>query len=305
VFSRKSGKPVSEGVPGLYTPDGYWKSFNGQIDSVTTALHEDDAWVLGAATAQEDKQQIDNAVRQLYMRDFIANWDRFLADIQLNNSADLSQRINTARLLSGANSPLRRLVQNLSQVLTLSRNAPAPEDADKAQAQSNRATRTLEALFSNNDAAPTQAAVVTQAPEQLVTDHYAPMIELAQPLEKGGKTIVFDDFLKQVDELYRYLTAVQDAPTAACRRRAARRSAACRPAPVVCRAGCKPCSAIWRWAPAAIPSAATWKTCVSGLTLRWADSAVRRLPVVTRWCAAPAPRSPLTISRACLRRVPG
>jgi type VI secretion system protein ImpL len=37
------------------------------------------------------------------------------------------------------------------------------------------------------------------------------MIELAQPLEKGGKTIVFDDFLKQVDELYRYLTAVQDA----------------------------------------------------------------------------------------------
>lgn len=44
VFSRKSGKPVSEGVPGLYTPDGYWKSFNDQIDSVTTALHEDDAW---------------------------------------------------------------------------------------------------------------------------------------------------------------------------------------------------------------------------------------------------------------------
>ncbi|MBN4729270.1 hypothetical protein H3249_24230, partial [Escherichia coli] len=92
--------------PGLYTPDGYWKSFNDQIDSVTTALHEDDAWVLGATTAQEDKQQIDNAVRQLYMRDFIVNWDRFLADIQLNNSADLSQRINTARLLSGTNSPL-------------------------------------------------------------------------------------------------------------------------------------------------------------------------------------------------------
>lgn len=82
MFSRKSGKPVSEGVPGLYTPDGYWKSFNDQIDSVTTALHKDDAWVLGATTAQEDKQQIDNAVRQLYMRDFIVNWDRFLADIQ-------------------------------------------------------------------------------------------------------------------------------------------------------------------------------------------------------------------------------
>ncbi len=211
VFSRKSGKPVSEGVPGLYTPDGYWKSFNGQIDSVTTALHEDDAWVLGSTSAQEDKQQTDNAVRQLYMRDFIANWDSFLADIQLNNSADLSQRINTARLLSSSNSPLRRLVMNLSKVLTLSREAPSPADAAQAKEQNNRATRTLEALFSNNDGAPKQGAVMTQAPEQLVTDHYAPMIELAQPLEKGGKTIVFDDFLKQVDELYRYLTAVQDA----------------------------------------------------------------------------------------------
>lgn len=81
----------------------------------------------GSSHRPEDKQQIDNAVRQLYMRDFIVNWDRFLADIQLNNSADLSQRINTARLLSGTNSPLRRLVLNLSKVLTLSRTAPAPK----------------------------------------------------------------------------------------------------------------------------------------------------------------------------------
>ncbi len=148
--------------------------------------------MLGAAPPQEDKQQIDNAVRQLYMRDFIANWDRFLADIQLNNSADLSQRINTARLLSGANSPLRRLVQNLSQVLTLptahSAGRRGGRCPGKAQAQSNRATRTLEALFSHNECQCRAAGRRdSQAPEQLVTDHYAPMIELAQPLEKGGK----------------------------------------------------------------------------------------------------------------------
>ena len=113
VFSRKSGTPIAEGVPGLYTPDGYWQVFNKQIDNVTSALHEDD--ILLAPPASEDKQQTDNAVRQLYMRDFIANWDRFLADIQLNNSADLSSRINTARLLSASNSPLRRLVISLSR----------------------------------------------------------------------------------------------------------------------------------------------------------------------------------------------
>ncbi|QEM91217.1 type VI secretion system membrane subunit TssM [Kosakonia radicincitans] len=212
VFSRKSGKPVSEGLPGLYTPDGYWNTFNAKIAPVTASLHEDDSWVLGATTQPEDKQQTDNAVRQLYARDFIALWDSFLSDIQLNNSADLNQRINTARLLSGNNSPLRRLVLNLSQQLKLTRDEP--EDAEKAKnaGSTNRGTQMLETLFSNHDGAEqTTNAAASQTPEQRVTEHFAPIIELAQPLEKGGKTIVFDDFLKQVDELYRYLTAVQDA----------------------------------------------------------------------------------------------
>ncbi len=211
VFSRKSGKPVNDGIPGLYTPDGYWNSFNAQIAPVTASLHEDDAWVLGSTTQPEDKQQTDNAVRQLYARDFITIWDSFLSDIQLNNSADLNQRINTARVLSSNNSPLRRLVVNLSQQLTLVRDDPAAAEKEKSPESSNRGTQMLESLFSNHENNAAGNAAANQTPEQRVTEHFAPIIELAQPLEKGGKTIVFDDFLKQVDELYRYLTAVQDA----------------------------------------------------------------------------------------------
>jgi len=211
VFSRKSGKPVNDGIPGLYTPNGYWNSFNAQIAPVTASLHEDDAWVLGSTTQPEDKQQTDNAVRQLYARDFITIWDSFLSDIQLNNSADLNQRINTARVLSSNNSPLRRLVVNLSQQLTLVRDDPAAAEKEKSTESSNRGTQMLESLFSNRENSAAGNAAANQTPEQRVTEHFAPIIELAQPLEKGGKTIVFDDFLKQVDELYRYLTAVQDA----------------------------------------------------------------------------------------------
>jgi type VI secretion system protein ImpL len=209
VFSRKSGKSLSEGVPGLFTPDGYWKHVDAQLGPVTKALHTDDLWVLGSVQGQASAET-DNAVRQLYAQDFIAQWDAFLSDIQLNNSASLTQRINTARLLSGNGSPLRQLVVNLSQVLTLTRDLPQ-EDAKQAPAAS-ASDRTLNALFGGRDdtgAAP--VSVATLSPEQRVTEHYAPVTELAQPLEKGGKTLVFDDFLKQVDELYRYLTAVQDA----------------------------------------------------------------------------------------------
>ncbi|KJV35899.1 type VI secretion system membrane subunit TssM [Pantoea sp. SM3] len=211
VFSRKSGKSVNDGVAGLYTPDGYWQYVDKQIAPVTQALYQDDRWVLGGTTQQENSQQTDLAVRQLYMQDYIRQWEQFLSDIQLNNSADLAQRINTARLLSGNHSPLRQLVINLSKVLTLTRPITDDKAAQTAPpASDNSATRTLQALFSAPKASAAQNEA-NPAPEQVVGAHFASIIELAQPLQQGSKVMAVDDFLHQIDDLYRYLTAVQDA----------------------------------------------------------------------------------------------
>ena len=211
VFSRKSGRAIADAIPGLYTPEGYWNRFDKNIGAVTKALHDDDQWVLGGQVRGETQQQTDAAVRQLYISDYIRQWDGLLQDIQLNSSADLSQRINSARLLSSSNSPLRKLVINLSHYLVLEK---VPQGGDKAakpadSVSDNSATRTLQALFRSRQSSP--GAAVQQTPEQAVANHFAPIIELADPLEEGGKTIAFDDFLKQIDDLYRYLTAVQDA----------------------------------------------------------------------------------------------
>lgn len=212
VFSRKSGKSVNDGVAGLFTPDGYWQHVDKQIAPVTQALFQDDVWVLGGVASPENSQQTDLAVRQLYVQDYIRQWEQFLSDIQLNSSADLSQRINTARLLSGNHSPLRQLVVNLSKLLTLNRAQPDEQSTQAQPATGNSATRTLEALFSSSkaSAAPGQGAA-QQAPEQAVAVHFAPVLELAQPLQQGSKVLAVDDFLHQIDDLYRYLTAVQDA----------------------------------------------------------------------------------------------
>jgi len=210
VFSRKSGASASEGINGLFTPEGYWNNFNKNIDGVIAELHKDDIWVLGGHSQNEDQQQIDSAVRQLYLTDYIAQWEGLMQDIQLNNSASLAQRINTARLLSGNNSPLRRLVVNLSHYLMLER---LPEQGGEVkplpEVPSGRAAQTLQALFR----APQPTALVDSppSPEQAVNHHFAALIELAQPLEKGGSVLIFDDILHQIDDLYRYLTAVQDA----------------------------------------------------------------------------------------------
>jgi type VI secretion system protein ImpL len=214
VFSRRSGKAIADGVPGLYTPPGYWKRFDKQIDSVAKVLREDDQWVLNASAASQDREGLNAAVRQLYLGDYIRQWDAYLSDIQLNNVGSLTQRINSARLLSGNTSPLRNLVINLAYNLNLPASSPhlpagvANKVEQKKEALEGSNANTLNALFSSPQAALQEQGA---SAEQVVSNHFAPIIQLAQPLDKDGKVISLDDFLKQLDELYSYLTAVQDA----------------------------------------------------------------------------------------------
>lgn len=210
VFTRKSGKPLSEGISGLYTPDGYWNHFDQQIANVEASLHADDRWVLGNVADDSDKAQTDSAVRQLYIDDYIRQWDGLLGDIQLNNIANLSQRVDSARLLSSDNSPLRTLVIGLSHYLNLDKPAQASgaSAAGKSANADNSSARALNSLFNGGNAG---AQPALQTPEQKVSQHFASLLQLAQPLGQGGKAIVFDDFIKQIDDLYHYLIAAQDA----------------------------------------------------------------------------------------------
>ena len=47
VFTRKSGTPLTRGIAGLYTYDGYHKGFAKAVDAVTAKLAEEESWVLG------------------------------------------------------------------------------------------------------------------------------------------------------------------------------------------------------------------------------------------------------------------
>ncbi|CAI0746677.1 type VI secretion system membrane subunit TssM [Serratia entomophila] len=213
AFSRKSGKPVTDGVPGLFTSQGYWKAFNDNIDPVTDTLRKEDVWVLNSKTPDLKNADLIKTIRQLYMQDFISAWDALLGDIQLANIGNLGQRISSARLLSGNPSPMRSLLVNVSKNVTL-RDEKSDADSrsllDKTEERlSQNANRTLETLFTTRPA--NADGDVSAQPEQLVMAHFAPLLELAQSQGEGNKAIPFDSVLKQVDELYSYLTAVQGA----------------------------------------------------------------------------------------------
>ncbi len=180
---------------------------------MTDTLRKEDVWVLNSQTPEQKSADLTKTIRQLYMQDFISAWDELLGDIQLANIGNLTQRISSARLLSGNPSPMRNLLVNVSKNVTL-RDEKSDADSRSLLAKTEdrlnqNANRTLEALFTNRPA--NADGDVSAQPEQLVMAHFAPLLELAQSQGEGNKAIPFDSVLKQVDELYSYLTAVQGA----------------------------------------------------------------------------------------------
>ncbi|WP_431222879.1 type VI secretion system membrane subunit TssM [Serratia sp. L9] len=219
AFRRKSGKLAAEGIPGLYTPKGYWLAFNKRIDDVTQTLLREDGWVLNiseSALSKASQVDLQKTVRLLYMQDFISVWDALLADVELKNIANLNQRISTARLLSAGDSPLRNFLVNVVANIKLT---DEPERKDTSVTLSNAEKSAsgpghfLGNLFSNRGSAEggEESGDISSQPDQVVIKHFAPIIELAKGSEEGAKSIAFDTVLKQADGLYNYLIAVQSA----------------------------------------------------------------------------------------------
>lgn len=132
VFMRASGAPVTEGVPGLYTYDGYHKGFARAVDGVVKDLASEETWVLGikesetAKRAQTPggKEQLTNEVKRIYLQDYATHWERFVGDITLIKSNGLAHSIQTARILSAPDSPLVLLLRAVIREVTLSASDP-------------------------------------------------------------------------------------------------------------------------------------------------------------------------------------
>ncbi|NDL64389.1 type VI secretion system membrane subunit TssM [Acerihabitans arboris] len=204
-LARKSGLPITDGVPGLFTPEGYWHGFHPQVAATLGVLQHEDIWVLNQAMPRDDEDLSAN-VRYWYMNDFITRWDSFLGDIGLMPAPDLNRRINSARVLSGERSPLRSLVVNIAPVLALS--PPRAADAtlpDISRQFSAGTRRLLDSVFSRPDLQDEE-----RHPERVARDHYRDIIDLARPRNENGDAIMFDDILTQLGSVYRYLVALQD-----------------------------------------------------------------------------------------------
>ena len=134
VLRRRSGKSLSEPVPGLFTRPVFQEVVNRRIPDLVKAFAADD-WVWGGEDgASRVTARLASEVTELYERDYIDVWDAIVNDIEFVRFSTAEQTIEALGILSAATSPLRGLFGVVADNTNLLAAAPAPQSASESVA---------------------------------------------------------------------------------------------------------------------------------------------------------------------------
>lgn len=118
VLVRSSGKPLNDGIEGIFTYDGFHDVFLPQAVSVAERV-QNESWVLGpnneVAENQASLLALSRDVLDLYYNDFIARYDSILADIDIIPMESLSHAVEVTNVLSGPTSPLVNILTEVAK----------------------------------------------------------------------------------------------------------------------------------------------------------------------------------------------
>ena len=129
ILARNSGKPLNQGIPALYTYDGYHQRFTAAVEMlIATAALE--SWVLGPQAriipGTPEARALADEIRELYLRDYATRWSELLKDLGLVPPRDLKNAADMAEVLGNRDdSPLRKVLVAAARETELDR-PPAP-----------------------------------------------------------------------------------------------------------------------------------------------------------------------------------
>jgi type VI secretion system protein ImpL len=142
VFVRATGKPLTEGIPGFYTVDGFHKVLLPALGYATKQISSE-SWVLGTrselAPNSAEARRLEQDVIALYTADYAKQWDAMLTDLSVAPLRNPQQASQDLYLLASPQSPLRDLLASVARQLTLSQPPPGSPGAGATAAAGNAA----------------------------------------------------------------------------------------------------------------------------------------------------------------------
>jgi type VI secretion system protein ImpL len=216
VLERASGKPLTEGIPGMFTYDGYHKRFQSSVVQLTGLMALEEPWVLGLERSAADKARdaadigaLTDRVRRIYLENYVKEWDALLADVRLQRSSSLEKNIQIARTLSSPTSPHANFLRAVVRETTLiAPDSAAKNVVNKATETVRNTRKSLEDLLGPEGAA--KPVNTGKRIESIVDDHFDTLRRhMTAPAPNQAAPI--DETLKLFNDVYVYLTAVDTA----------------------------------------------------------------------------------------------
>ncbi len=221
VFVRASNKSLDNGIPALYTREGY-RAMQAVLNDRRLLLTLDESWVLGTqeqrGTAGKIADALDdrlvNEIRRIYLEEYRQTWEQFLAELRLAPTGNLTASINLVRVLSAPDSPLVKLVKAvaLETQLTETGRTTGAVSAQAAEIVKQGANNAVSRIFGSmaprigtGGDDPTRAGRIEKT---LVDDYFDAWRVMAGSPKEGGSV---EQLRLLLNELYSTLVATEQA----------------------------------------------------------------------------------------------
>ncbi len=196
LFVRASGKSLSEGIPGLYTVEGFHVVLLPSLAGMASAVASE-SWVLGTPIDLDPNGPQMQAVRRqmiaLYETDYGKLWDTLLADLNVATLRSIPRAAQDLYILASPQSPLRALLTGVAQQLRLSVPPAAPAEAAAPAMPADATAARLATLLGQAPVADAQA----ERPGHEIDARYASLIAVAG----GGPGAPIDEILREIGDV--------------------------------------------------------------------------------------------------------
>ena len=197
AFVRSSGKPLNEGIAGIFSYDGFNQVFKDQALSVAETIQRD-SWVLGPKVKTDQSKAalaaVTRDVLDLYYNDFIAAYEQLLGDIDVVPLSSLQQAVEVTGILSGPTSPIVNILNSVDKearltvdptgVDTAQLGSDATDIVTKDAVENKASVRTRLLLDALKSAATTQGAPPPKPPGSVVEERFSWLHQLVERVEE-------------------------------------------------------------------------------------------------------------------------
>ncbi len=212
LFSRASGKPLTDGIPGLYTRKGF---YGVVLPSLPIAVKQvaSESWVLGTNAqinpTSPEVVNLQHDVIALYTADYVKAWDGMLADLNLAPLTNLGEAVRELYVLGSPQSPMRSLLVSVTHQLALS--VPPKPAAGSPAGKGPIATATAKLTATSSQLQRLlgkQGGPPPPPPGQAVDDHFKALIDFVG----RGPGAPIDTDIKLINDLQQQLSQIAATP---------------------------------------------------------------------------------------------